>query len=168
MHRKKLTWLSFAVFILLPGTAGAVPVDYDYMVTVDSAHFETTVLESTFCFDYWFETNAEPGSYVPLEYNFDVLVLQATGTWGFIGQVSAFYSTPDWQEATFIVPDALVGTEKEIRFKLNDYYPDTAPEVYLKGICSEPPTPPIPEPATITLLAGGLAGLTYFWRRRGN
>jgi len=119
-------------------------------------------LGETISFEYWWEMGIDPPLYQQ-GCMFDVLALQGGDGWQYIGQTGTYLSSNAWEEATFIVPGELQGMETQIRFVLTDYYPDTNPSIYLKGINSSPA--PVPEPSTMILIGSGLIGLAGFRKK---
>ena len=117
---------------------------------------DSMVLGESVSFDYWWKMGITPPPYQQ-GCMFDVLALQGGDGWQYIGQTDSYgASTNGWNTSMFMVPENLQGSNTQLRFVLNDFYPETDPTVYLRNINS---TAPVPEPATLLLLGSGLLGL---------
>jgi hypothetical protein len=127
--------------------------DTGYQVKECSPYITTMLLGQQISFDYWWAMGQEPDG--P---NLDILVLSG-GEWKrLLGwKVNFDGSSTEWKTASFMVPEELQGLETQIRFDVLDFGADTDPTVYLRNIDSG--TAPVPEPATMLLLASGLVGL---------
>lgn len=135
---------------------------FDAFVSSEENYSMTLILGEQIWFDYWFDTLAEEGSYEQ-GFNFDVLMLQENETeswWVEFGRVDAYYSSTGWEFAMLDVPEELWGMETQIRFIIDDYYPETDPIVYLNNIRTS-----VPEPSTILFFALGLVGLVGMNRK---
>lgn len=129
--------------------------------TPDQSYYYTTTGWGpvSISFDYWWEMGMTPPPYQS-GLNFDVLALQGGDGWQYIGQFDAYNSSTDWATAVFSLPGKFdPGTQ--LRFVLNDYYPESNPIVYLRNISITY----VPEPTTLLLLGLGLIGLAGVRRK---
>lgn len=132
------------------------------LVTPGYSYYTELLLGESISFDYWWEMGEDPPPYSGQP--FDVLALQGDGGWQYIGQLSQYEASKEWNNQKISIPQNLRGKKTQIRFVVNDFGSVTDPTAYLKNIKSDYITP-VPEPTTMLLFGLGLIGLVVLRRQ---
>ena len=147
----RLLIVSLMVFMIMCVPAYAAP---SYSIDEYTPLYLTLHLGQQLCFDYMWDVGSDTTSGPWDAFN---LHIWAGPTW-----LGSYYSNSDsgWLSGCVDIPSGYWYTDTQLRFSVDDFGQDTDPVVHLKNL------QPIPEPSTLILLGGGLAGLFYRYRSK--
>ncbi len=153
--RKVLSLLLFVgAFALAASTAWALP--WEGWATTSETFTKEMKLGRQLFFNYESINAVNPGTQPG-----DVLWVK-TESGDIIGQLTETDGTyPNWKTAVMDIPESLVFTTQKLVFSTVDLGQYTGPHWVFNGVSS-----PVPEPATLMLLAGGLLGLAGLRKRK--
>ena len=141
-----------AALVLSAQSAWALP--WEGWVTTSQTYTRDIYLGRTLSFYY----ESIDGNPIP-DPSGDLLQVAAGGQ--LVGQVTDTATYPNWKSVTFAVPDSLVFSQQQLVFSTTDLGARTDPRWVFSGVTS-----PIPEPATLVLLGGRLAGWAALRKKR--